>query len=79
MTMDRNSVAHALVRFYLAHGSVLPLLDVLTLREINSTSELERDRESVCVCVCVISSCFSLLYQPSQPLSSEGTHLPPNL
>ena len=39
MTMDRNSVAHALVRFYLAHGSVLPLLDVLTLREINSTSE----------------------------------------
>ena len=47
MTMDRNSVAHALVRFYLAHGSVLPLLDVLTLREINSTSEIER--ESVCV------------------------------
>ncbi|CAI8015268.1 RasGAP-activating-like protein 1 [Geodia barretti] len=39
MTMDRNSVAHALVRFYLAHGSVLPLLDVLTLREINSTSK----------------------------------------
>ena len=39
MTMDRNSVAHALVRFFLAHGSVLPLLDVLTLREINSTGE----------------------------------------
>jgi RAS protein activator-like 1 len=39
MTMDRNSVAHALVRFFLAHGSVLPLLDVLTLREINSTGK----------------------------------------
>ena len=39
MTMDRNSVAHSLVRFYLANGSVLPLLDVLTLREINNTSE----------------------------------------
>lgn len=38
MTMDRNSVAHALVRFYLAHGSVLPLLDILTLREINNTT-----------------------------------------
>ncbi len=44
MTMDRNSVAHSLVRFFLAHGSVLPLLDVLTYREIQQTSE-ERGRE----------------------------------
>lgn len=37
MTMDRNALAHTLVRFYLAHGSVLPLLDTLTMREIHQT------------------------------------------
>ena len=40
MTMDRNALAHTLVRFYLAHGSVLPLLDTLTMREIHQTCEL---------------------------------------
>lgn len=40
MTMDRNALAHTLVRFYLAHGSVLPLLDTLTIREIHLTCEL---------------------------------------
>ena len=39
MTMDRNALAHTLVRFYLAHGSVLPLLDTLTMREIHQTCE----------------------------------------
>lgn len=39
MTMDRNALAHTLVRFYLAHGSVLPFLDTLTTREIHLTSE----------------------------------------
>ncbi len=38
MTMDRNALGHTLVRFYLAHGSVLPLLDTLTTREIYLTS-----------------------------------------
>ena len=40
MTMDRNALAHTLVRFYLAHGSVLPFLDTLTMREIHQTCEL---------------------------------------
>lgn len=39
MTMDRNALAHTLVRFYLAHGSVLPFLDTLTTREIHLTCE----------------------------------------
>jgi len=38
MTLDRNSLAHTLVRFYLAHGSVIPFLDALTVREVNITS-----------------------------------------
>ena len=41
MTMDRNALAHTLVRFYLAHGSVLPFLDTLTMREIHQTCECE--------------------------------------
>ena len=40
MTMDRNALGHTLVRFYLAHGSVVPLLDCLTTREITMTSRL---------------------------------------
>lgn len=40
MTMDRNALAQTLVRFYLAHGSVLPFLDTLTMREIHQTCEL---------------------------------------
>ena len=39
MTTDKNALGHTLVRFYLAHGSVLPFLDTLTTREIYSTSE----------------------------------------
>ena len=39
MTMDRNALGHTLVRFYLAHGSVLPFLDTLTMREIHQTCE----------------------------------------
>lgn len=39
MTMDRNALSHTLVRFYLAHGSVLPFLDTLTIREIHLTGE----------------------------------------
>ena len=39
MTMDRNTLGYTLVRFYLAHGSVIPLLDTLTIREIHQTSE----------------------------------------
>ncbi|KAL5477805.1 hypothetical protein EMCRGX_G024652 [Ephydatia muelleri] len=39
MTMDRNAMGHTLVRFYLAHGSVLPLLDMLTIREIHQTAD----------------------------------------
>ena len=39
MTMDRNALGHTLVRFYLAHGSVLPFLDTLTIREIHHTGE----------------------------------------
>lgn len=39
MTIDRNALGHTLVRFYLAHGSVLPLLDTLTTREIHLSSE----------------------------------------
>ena len=39
MTMDRNSLGHTLVRFYLAHGSVVPFLDALTVREVHLTSE----------------------------------------
>ena len=39
MTMDRNALGHTLVRFYLAHGSIIPLLDCLTIREVHSTSE----------------------------------------
>ena len=39
MTMDRNALGHTLVRFYLAHGSVLPFLDTLTIREIYNTCE----------------------------------------
>lgn len=41
MTMDRNALGHTLVRFYLAHGSVIPFLDALTTREIYQTSECE--------------------------------------
>ena len=58
MTMDRNSVAHALVRFYLAHGSVLPLLDVLTIREINKTCNITLTNAIsvfMYVCLCVYS------------------------
>lgn len=39
MTTDRNALGHTLVRFYLAHGSVLPFLDTLTVREIYNTCE----------------------------------------
>ena len=39
MTMDRNTMGHTLIRFYLAHGSVLPCLDMLTMREIHQSSE----------------------------------------
>jgi len=39
MTMDRNDLGHTLVRFYLAHGCVIPLLDALTIREVHHTSE----------------------------------------
>ena len=39
MTMDRNALGHALVRFYLSHGSVLPFLDTLNMREIHQTSK----------------------------------------
>ena len=39
MTMDRNALGHALVRFYLSHGSVLPFLDALNMREIHQTSK----------------------------------------
>lgn len=38
MTMDRTALGHTLVRFYLAHGSVLPFLDTLTTREIYNTT-----------------------------------------
>ncbi len=37
--MDRNSLAHTLVRLYLAHGNVIPFLDAVTIREVNMTSE----------------------------------------
>lgn len=37
--MDRNSLGHTLVRFYLAHGSVVPFLDALTVREVHLTSK----------------------------------------
>ena len=49
MTMDRNAMGHTLVRFYLAHGSVLPLLDMLTIREIHLTSEGMVWKGCVCV------------------------------
>ena len=39
MTMDRNAMGHTLVRFYLAHGYVLPMLDMLAIREIHQTGE----------------------------------------
>ena len=39
MTMDRNALGHTLVRFYLSHGSVLPLLDALNMREIYQTGK----------------------------------------
>lgn len=39
MTMDRTALGHTLVRFYLAHGSVIPLLDTLTAREIQLSCE----------------------------------------
>ena len=39
MTADRNVLAHTLVRFYIAHGAVLPMLDCLVSREVNETSE----------------------------------------
>lgn len=44
MTMDRNAMGHTLVRFYLAHGSVLPFLDALNIREIHQTSKMESQR-----------------------------------
>jgi RAS protein activator-like 1 len=37
MTMDRNSLAQTLIRFYIAHGAVLPLLDCLISKEVNDT------------------------------------------
>ena len=47
MTLDRNTLAHCLVRFYISNGAVIPYLDSLTAREMLSTSTC------VCVCVCV--------------------------
>ena len=47
--MDRNAMGHTLVRFYLAHGSVLPLLDMLTIREIHQTGEPTKRGKEVCV------------------------------
>ena len=38
MTTDRNFLAHTLVRFYIAHGAVLPMLDCLVSREVKETS-----------------------------------------
>ena len=49
MTMDRNSLAHTLVRFYLAHGSVLPFLDTLTMKEIHQTCKWLQCIHAACV------------------------------
>ena len=39
MTMDRNSLAQTLVRFYIAHNATLPLLDCLISREVFNVSQ----------------------------------------
>lgn len=39
MTLDRNTLAHCLVRFYISNGAVIPYLDSLTAREMLSTSQ----------------------------------------
>ena len=38
MTMDMNSLAHTLVRFYIAHGAILALLDCLITKEVEDIS-----------------------------------------
>uniref|UniRef100_A0A1X7U651 Ras GTPase-activating protein n=2 Tax=Amphimedon queenslandica TaxID=400682 RepID=A0A1X7U651_AMPQE len=38
MTMDRNSLAQTLVRFYIAHNAILPLFDCLISREVENVS-----------------------------------------
>ena len=43
MTMDRNALAHTLVRFFIAHGAIIPFLDCLVSQEVQQT------REYVCV------------------------------
>lgn len=40
MTLDRNALAHTLVRFYVAHSSILALLECLVLKEVHDTGEL---------------------------------------
>lgn len=39
MTMDRNNLAHTLVRFYIAHNAILLLLDCLVSKEVADTGK----------------------------------------
>ena len=39
MTLDRNRLAHTMVRFFISSGAAISYLDCLTARELLTTSE----------------------------------------
>ena len=69
MTLDRNTLAHTLVRFYVAHSSILALLECLIMKEVNDTSKLM-----------TVASVFIIIIilQPMRPRYSGATLWPPN-
>ena len=53
MTMDRNSLAQTLVRFYIAYKAVIPFLECLIIKEVENTGEWACLGGRILVCIWV--------------------------
>ena len=78
MTMDRNDLGHTLVRFYLAHGYVIPLLDALTVREVHLTSECSLFH-AINLCVCMSIQIHARTHTRTHMVHLPFSFFPPSL